>query len=120
MLKNGGFILGALILFAATAFALQPATTQSATTAPSARKIIFNRDVRPILADTCFKCHGFDANKRQAELRLDTREGATAALEDGLAPIVPGNAQQSEAYARMISDDPDEKMPPPKSGIKLT
>ncbi len=79
-------------------------------------KIIdFNRDVRPILADRCFGCHGPDANKgREAGLRLDTSAGATAKLESGNRAIVPGNINQSEMVVRLHSHDPDEIMPSPK------
>jgi hypothetical protein len=66
----------------------------------------FNRDIRPILSDRCFTCHGPDANKREAELRLDTEEGALAVA------IVPGDAESSEMWARITSDDPDVQMPP--------
>ena len=83
-------------------------------------KISFNRDVRPILSDTCFKCHGFDANKRKADLRLDTRAGALHDLGGGLGAIVPGKPEESEAFRRLSSDDIEEKMPPPDSGLTLT
>jgi hypothetical protein len=69
----------------------------------------FNRDVRPILSDRCFTCHGPDANKREAELRLDTSEGA---LEWA---ILPGDAESSEVMLRVTSDDPDYQMPPASS-----
>lgn len=72
----------------------------------------FNRDVRPILSDKCFHCHGPDKNNRKGGLRLDTFEGAT---EDGA--IVPGKAGMSEILARMTSTDPDEVMPPPESKL---
>jgi hypothetical protein len=98
------------------------AETTVAAVAPAgaAEKVIFNRDIRPILSDTCFKCHGFDANKRQADLRLDSLEGATADLGGGQGAIVPGKPDESEAFRRLTSDDPEEKMPPPKSGMALT
>ena len=75
----------------------------------------FNRDIRPILAENCFYCHGQDANKRQADLRLDTREAAIEAQA-----IVPGRAADSELMARIMSSDPDTQMPPPKSNRSLT
>ena len=83
------------------------------------RKVDFNRDVRPILSDNCFSCHGFDAKKREAELRLDTPEGAYAA-HDGVQAFKPGDPAQSEALRRILAQDPDEVMPPPKSHKKLT
>ena len=82
-------------------------------------RIEFNRDVRPILSDTCFKCHGPDKKHREADRRLDTREGALAE-NDGVRAIVPGKLSESEAHERMHSTDADEQMPPPKSGKKLT
>ncbi len=66
------------------------------------------------------KCHGFDAKARQADLRLDTFEGATEDLGDGYGAIIPGHPEQSEAVRRMLTDDPEDKMPPPKSHLTLT
>ena len=76
-------------------------------------RVEFNRDIRPILSDRCFFCHGPDAKKRKAKLRLDTREGALADL--GYAAIVPGKPDDSELLARVLSSDADERMPPPES-----
>ena len=81
--------------------------------------IQFNRDVRPILSETCFHCHGPDEHGRKADLRLNTLEGALADL-GGYQAILPGNAEESEAWLRIVSDDPDELMPPPKSHLVLT
>mgnify|MGYP000751557201 FL=1 len=82
----------------------------------------FNFHVRPILSDRCFKCHGPDANKRQANLRLDTEEGAYAALKEDPSKhvIVPGDPMQSALYARLINPDTAEVMPPPSSNLSLT
>lgn len=77
-------------------------------------KIEFNRDVRPILSENCFACHGFDPKHREGDLRLDTFEGATED-RDGARGIVPGDPSKSDAWLRIISDDKDEVMPPPKS-----
>ena len=74
-------------------------------------KLGFNSDVRPVLSDHCFACHGFDGNAREADLRLDTAEGAFAERENGPA-IVPGDPDKSLIWQRIISDDPDEVMPP--------
>jgi hypothetical protein len=79
-------------------------------TVVAADAIDYNRDVRPILSEHCFACHGFDKNQRKADLRLDVRESA---LEH--EAIVPGKPDESELVARIDSDDPDEVMPPPKS-----
>ena len=73
----------------------------------------FNRDVRPILSDRCFGCHGPDAEHgRRAGLRLDTEEGSRATLPSGARAIVPGDLDASEAVERILSDDPDDVMPP--------
>jgi hypothetical protein len=77
-------------------------------------KIEFNRDVRPILSENCFACHGFDPKHREADLRLDTFDGATQD-RDGSRGIVPGDLSKSDAWQRIISEDKDELMPPPKS-----
>ena len=80
----------------------------------------FARDVRPILSDHCFACHGPDDKARKAGLRLDTQEGAFAETESGARAIVPGKPGESELIARIESDDPDLLMPPKKSGKPLT
>jgi hypothetical protein len=78
----------------------------------------FNRDVRPILADTCFRCHG--PAVRKAGLRLDVRDVALKETESGAVPIVPGKADESELVRRILSDDPSEVMPPPASRKALS
>jgi hypothetical protein len=85
----------------------------------SNRPVKFNRDIRPILSETCFHCHGPDEHGRRADLRLDSLEGATADL-DGTVAIVPGDLEKSEAWWRIISDDEEELMPPPESHLVLT
>ena len=83
--------------------------------------ISFDRDVRPILSDTCFQCHGPDSVHRQAGLRLDRRDSAIAEAASGQKAIVPGDPAASELVARIVSDDPDVVMPPPESKLgKLT
>jgi hypothetical protein len=86
----------------------------------AAERLSFNRDIRPILSDNCFACHGFDPKTRKADLRLDTPEGAFAKNSDGVAAIVPGKPELSSMVARMLSTDADEVMPPPESHKKLT
>ncbi len=85
----------------------------------AAAELSFNGDVRPILSDKCFACHGFDPKARKADRRLDTQEGATAEI-DGVRAIVGGDLKKSDAWQRIISDDKDEVMPPPKSHKTLT
>ncbi len=82
-------------------------------------KIEFNRDVRPILAANCFECHGFDANTRKADLRLDTAEGAFAE-HDGVIAVKPGDLTNSELWNRISSNDDEVVMPPPESKKTLT
>jgi len=80
-----------------------------------AESLNFNRDVRPILSENCFYCHGVDGNKREADLRLDLREDA---IEGGA--IVPGDLEESEMYYRIHSTEEDEIMPPPDSNRILS
>ena len=98
--KRTGFLLVALLF---------PGLVQA-----QAEGLSFNRDIRPILSDNCFYCHGQDGNKRKADLRLDLRETAVNA-----GAIVPGNLLQSELIRRIESKDPDERMPPPDSNRVL-
>lgn len=77
-------------------------------------EIQFNRDVRPILSDKCYVCHGPDAEQRQADLRLDLQESATESA------IVPGHPDDSELIRRVLSSDPDEQMPPADSNLQLS
>ncbi|MCB9845291.1 MAG: PSD1 domain-containing protein [Phycisphaeraceae bacterium] len=79
----------------------------------------FNRDVRPILAENCFKCHGPDVHAREANLRLDTREGALTPAESGRPALIPGNASESRLLAR-IADSGDSRMPPPHTDKVLS
>ena len=78
--------------------------------------IEFNKDIRPILSDHCFSCHGPDERARKADLRLDTYEGAIRDL-GGYSAIVPGDPEKSELLIRTKHSDPEELMPPPKSKI---
>src|SRR5262245_18145931 len=82
---------------------------------PSKPPVDFNRQVRPILSENCFACHGPDAKACKAKLRLDTREGILA----GRRLIVPGKPAESELIARITAHDSSEAMPPARSGKKL-
>src|SRR5438445_214824 len=101
MLKRFGFL--PLLAFAFV----------SATHAQTARPIEFNRDVRPILSDACFQCHGPDKAKRKAKLSFDTEDGARIA-------IAPGQPHESEMIKRITSPDKTKRMPPPSAAITLT
>lgn len=83
-------------------------------------KLRFNRDIRPLLSEYCLACHGFDATKREAGLRLDIPEGAIEELDSGEVAIRPGNPEESELIKRILSDDEGSVMPPPETGKKLT
>jgi len=82
--------------------------------------VSFNRDIRPIMADTCFRCHGPDASSRMAGLRLDLREEATKANRAGRTPIVPGKPDDSQIVARVFHANPARVMPPPSAHKELT
>ena len=84
-----------------------------------ARKIDFNRDIRPLLSDRCFKCHGFDEQARKAGLRLDTWEGLTHKRK-GRSAVVAHKPEASELVSRIESKDPKLVMPPPSSGSTLS
>ncbi len=86
---------------------------------PVPEKPEYNRDVRPILADACFRCHGFDKNTRKADRRLDTLAGATEE-HDGKKAIVPGHPEESDLLARILTKDEDDVMPPPKEARQIT
>ncbi len=85
-----------------------------------AARVDFNRDIRPIMADTCFRCHGFDANARKAKLRLDVRAEALKPAKSGAIPIVPGKPEQSEVVHRLFTEDEDDRMPPAEIHKPLT
>lgn len=105
-----------------TALCLMAGLAVAAAALPAAMAVgtlSFNRDIRPILSENCFHCHGQDASKRKAGLRLDTFAGATAALDDGPA-LVPGQPEASSLLRRMASHDPDEQMPPPDSHRRVS
>ena len=80
----------------------------------------FNRDIRPILSENCYACHGPDQNKRKAGLRLDIRTNAIAELKSGHIAIVPGTPSASKLMERITNKDDDERMPPLKTGKHLT
>ena len=104
-------------IFGSMVFVLIPYVASSPLVA---QEIQYSRDVRPILAENCFACHGFDHAKREAGLRLDTADGATASLESGEVAIRPGSPDESEAIRRIFSADHDEMMPPSESGKTLS
>ena len=102
--------------------AATPADATAADPAGPVPSIDFNRDIRPILTDRCFTCHGPDsaAREKTGGLRLDSFEAATATLPHAVTPIVPGDAAASEAIRRVKAADPDVRMPPPESHLTLS
>src|SRR5947209_8721423 len=82
--------------------------------------VAFNRQIRPILSENCFICHGPDEQQRKAKLRLDTRDGILGKLRGKGHVVVPGKPAESELLARVLSNDDDERMPPTKTKKRLT
>ena len=114
VLKGGAWILTGL---AAAIWVFNPLRAAEPAESPP---LEFNRDIRPILADNCYACHGPDQNQRMAGLRLDVRESALARLESGKLAIAPGNPEESELIRRITARDEAHKMPPAYSGKALT
>lgn len=85
----------------------------------ASEKVQFNRDIRPILSDNCYQCHGPDKNQRKADLRVDTKDGLFSKIEDRQM-LVPGHPEKSEIYLRITNPDADERMPQKKSNKTLT
>lgn len=85
-----------------------------------AEKVDFNFQVRSILSDRCFNCHGPDPRNRKAGLRLDTRDGAMGETKSGNRAVVPGNLEESELVARITAEDPHDRMPPDSLGRPLS
>jgi hypothetical protein len=99
----------------------QPARALQSIPAPaSPRRIDFSHDIRPILSDKCFACHGPDASNNRSELRFDSEVHALADLGDGRRAVVPGHPQQSELVRRITAEEESIRMPPVYSGQKLT
>lgn len=100
-------LIGVMVVrFAGTAFAEET--------------VDFNRDIRPILTQHCFRCHGPDEDSTEAGLRLDLRERATMELDSGDRAIVPNHPEESQLLARVTSSDEDLRMPPPEGGEPLS
>src|SRR3954465_267886 len=90
------------------------AAAASAVEPPSSGKVDFTRDIRPILSNHCYHCHGNDEKERKAKLRLDTKDGLFSKHDD-VIPFVPGSLEKSEGWLRIITTDKDDIMPPPES-----
>src|SRR5688572_2654469 len=118
-MKKSWWVLTLVILIVATASIFIYGKNKPKEKLPS--HVDYNIHIRPILSDRCFKCHGPDGNARKANLRLDTPEGAMAALKDNpkAHAIVPGDPELSEVYLRISTTDTSQVMPPVKSNLKL-
>src|SRR5436853_5466775 len=116
MRRRGRLRLGGVGLAAAWVLA---AAGGAAAERPLPAVVEFNRDIRPILADNCFACHGPDKNQRKADLRLDSEEAALAD-RGGYQAITPGQPDKSALYHRITAVDKKERMPPAKTGKTLT
>ncbi len=92
----------------------------SGATSAFGQAVDFESQIKPLLSDRCFACHGPDENARKADLQLHTREGAFAKLADDLEVITPGKPLASELYRRITTADPDDLMPPPESKRELS
>ncbi|MES1223853.1 MAG: c-type cytochrome domain-containing protein, partial [Bacteroidota bacterium] len=110
-----------LILSAGVIFLSQSCNNKDGKAGALPKTISYNFDVRPILSDKCFACHGPDANKRKAEFRLDIADSAFKPLKEtkGAFALVPGKPEESEVYKRISSTDPTYQMPVPESHLGL-
>src|SRR5262245_49171564 len=104
---------------AALILGLVPAPALAGGRAPAPAGIDFNRDIRPILSDHCYTCHGPAKSTRKADLRLDRREDALQESEPGVAPVVPADRARSLLYRRITATGKGV-MPPPSTGKRLT
>ena len=106
--------LCSLTLLVGLAVALSPAA------GAETNRVDFNFQIRPLLSDRCYRCHGPDAGSRKSKMRLDTLEGSRKELEDGWAVIRPGDVEKSELVRRIFAESEDDVMPPPETNLKLT
>src|SRR5580693_4868842 len=114
-------LLPAALFTGATAWlCVQAAATQEPPAKQPRAAIDFNRQIRPILSENCFTCHGPDEQQRKAKLRLDTRDGLYGRLRGTGHAVIPGKPAESELLARILSADDDERMPPAKTQKRLT
>src|SRR6476646_9283278 len=112
-------IIGSLVLACAAIWLYTSSCSDKTTATGNEEMISYNFQIRPIFSDKCFKCHGPDANKREAGLRLDIAEEAYKALKEHprAHAIVPGNPDLSELFVRVSSTDTSIQMPPPESHL---
>ncbi|MFY0654455.1 MAG: PSD1 domain-containing protein [Cyclobacteriaceae bacterium] len=116
--RKVGLYISTLMFAIVAVFMLQCKDKDSVPNLPE--KVDFNFDVRPILVQNCYLCHGPDPSSRKADLRFDTFEGATALLKDGGHAVVPGSPHKSELVKRITNESLDQVMPPPESNLTLS
>jgi hypothetical protein len=114
--RNKTLVISALLVLAVAGFAIFSGNKET----PLPKHVDFNYDIRPILVQKCYLCHGPDPSSRKANLRLDTYEGATALTKEGLKAIDPGHTKNSLVLFRINHKDPDIQMPTPESNLTLT
>lgn len=110
--RRSSWVAGGVLLLGCATLAVASSTPGD----PALEPVRYDRDVRPLLSDRCFRCHGPDPGERKGGLRLDSAEEATADLGGGYAAIAPGAPDESELFHRITSPDDDIRMPPRKSG----
>jgi hypothetical protein len=120
-MKNTRYLLATILLAGLAVILIKCAGPAGASLSHNG-KVDFNFHIRPILSDKCFACHGPDENKRKADLRLDTEEGAFAALKDqpDVFALIPGSKEKSMLWHRINSTDTTEVMPPPDFNVTLS
>ena len=109
----------AFVALAVAVAAIGRPAAQAPAATPGAR-VSFNHQIRPLLSDRCFRCHGPDERRARRSCASTRREGALEQLEDGWAVVKPGDPGKSELVGESSHDDPDEMMPPPESHLTLS
>jgi len=117
-LRIAGFV-AAIVTASSLSMPVQGNDDPQASIGKDQQQISFNRDVRPILSDKCFRCHGADQNTREADLRLDLKDSALAD-RDGHRVVAPGKPEDSELLRRISSDDESQRMPPVDEPLQLS
>lgn len=119
LFHRGSLVLCSLLIFAVMERSPASEPVAGSSVGETSLRVSYNRDIRPILSNKCFTCHGPDAKQRQAGLRLDSREEALRPTESGTVVIVPNKPEESELVRRVLSSDED-RMPPPETDKRLT